>query len=188
MQKQETALHESEAIERVKQGDIQGLAVLVSLYHVRAFKAACLITRNPQMAEDVVQAAFLKAYERISQLINDSSFGPWFLRSVVRDAIKAAQKAGRQVSLDAAPEDDQGQSLYEWLADTGQEEELDQVEVQAMVRAALQRLSPEQRAVIVLRYYLGLSEAEIGRELGRPLGTVKSRLHAARNSLRQRLC
>jgi len=109
-------MEEQEAIARLKRGDIGGLEALVRRYQVRAVRTAYLITHDRALAEDIVQAAFLRAYERIGQFDAGRSFGPWFLRSVVNDAVKAAARRKRQVSLKASPEGE-GASLADLLAD-----------------------------------------------------------------------
>jgi RNA polymerase sigma-70 factor (ECF subfamily) len=178
-------MEEREAIARLKRGDIGGLEALVHKYQVRAVRTAYLITRDRALAEDIVQAAFLRAYERIGQFDTGRPFGPWFLRSVVNDAIKATARRERQVSLEASPEGE-GTSLANLLADPGPgpDDLVEAAELRQTVWAALGRLPPAQRAAIVLRYYLGLSEAEMADELACPPGTVKWRLHAARKRLR----
>src|SRR3954467_7626853 len=94
-------MDEREAIARLAGGDISGLELLVSRYQVQAVRAAYLVCRNSALAEDIVQEAFLRAYERIEQFDPDRPFHPWFLRMVVNDALKAASRAGKVVSLDA---------------------------------------------------------------------------------------
>jgi RNA polymerase sigma-70 factor (ECF subfamily) len=178
-------MEEQEAIARLKRGDIGGLEALVRKYQVQAVRAAYLITRDRALAEDIVQAAFLRAYERIGQFDTGRSFGPWFLRSVINDAVKAAARRKRQVSLEASPEGE-GASLANLLADPGPgpDDLMEAAEFRQTVWAALGELPPAQRAAIVLRYYLDLSEAEMADELACPPGTVKWRLHAARKRLR----
>ena len=175
---------EREAIERLRRGDISGLEYLVRAYQVRAVRSAYLVTHDRSLAEDVVQAAFLKAYERIGQFDPRRAFGPWFLTSVLHDAVKAALRQGRQVSLEAlAEQPDAGGSALEDRR-PGPEALGEQAERAKEVWAALRRLAPEQRAAVAARYYLGLSEAETADELHLPLSTVKWRLHAARRQLR----
>lgn len=72
-------MEESRAIDRLRRGDVAGLEFLVRQYQIPALRAAYLITRDSALAQDVVQAAFLKAYERISQFDPNRPFGPWFL-------------------------------------------------------------------------------------------------------------
>jgi RNA polymerase sigma-70 factor (ECF subfamily) len=182
-------MEEREAIARLKRGDIGGLEALVHKYQVRAARAAYLITCDRALAEDIVQAAFLRAYERIGQFDAGRPFGPWFLRSVVNDAVKAATRRERQVSLEASSDGEQA-SLADLLADPspGPDDLMEAAELRQTVWATLGKLPPAQRAAIVLRYYLGLSEAEMADELACPTGTVKWRLHAARKRLRTLLC
>lgn len=178
-------MEEQEAITRLKRGDIGGLEALVRQYQVQAVRTAYLITRDRALAEDIVQAAFLRAYERIGQFDAGQPFGPWFLRSVVNDAVKAAARHERQVSLEGSLEGEET-SLADLLADPGPgpDDLVEAAELRRTVWAALGKLPPAQRAAIVLRYYLNLSEAEMADELACPPGTVKWRLHAARERLR----
>jgi RNA polymerase sigma-70 factor (ECF subfamily) len=177
-------MEEGEAIVRLKRGDVGGLEVLVRRYQVQAVRAAYLVTRDRALAEDIVQAAFLRAYERIGQFDTGRPFRPWFLRSVVNDAIKAATRRERHVSLkagtgiEATSLADPNPSPAD-LAETA--------ETRQAVWDALGQLSPVQRAAVILRYYLGLSEAEMADEMACPPGTVKWRLHAARERLRRLL-
>ena len=180
-------LDEHEAITRLKSGDISGLETLVRQHQLQALRAAYLITQDRALAEDVVQTAFLRTYQRIEQFDADRPFAPWFLRSVVNAAIQTAQKQDRQFSLDEAVQDNDANLTFADLipdAAPGLDERLEQAEMQQAVRLALQLLSPEQRAVVVLCYYLGLSEDEMSDQINIPSGTVKWRLHAARKRLR----
>lgn len=178
-------MDERQAIARLQRGDISGLELLVRLYQVRAVRAVYLIVRDRHLAEDIVQAAFVRAYERIHQFDSTRSFGPWFLRSVVNDAIKAAGRRDRLVPLDSMV-DDREDRFGDLPADPGlgPEDLVEQTESRETVWAALGALSPAQRAVIVQRYFLDLSEAQMAEELDCPTGTVKWRLHAARARLR----
>lgn len=174
-------MNEHKAIARLKQGDIGGLEDLVRAYQVRAVRAAALITHDRALAEDLVQAAFIRAYERIHQFDDSRPFGPWFLRSVVNDAVKAASRRRSQTSLDN-PLPGESAALADPLP--GPEELLERAETEEAIWEALALLPPEQRAAVVLRYYLGLSEAEIAQDQACAQGTIKWRLHAARDRLR----
>jgi RNA polymerase sigma-70 factor, ECF subfamily len=182
-------MEEHIAITRLQQGDINGLAALVRIYQLRALRAAYLITQDRALAEDLVQNAFLRAYERIHQFDPQRPFGPWFLRSVTRDAVKAAMRRARDVPL-AQVIHDQQQTEAEIAVDAGLGPEAlwEQAETRNEVWAALGALSPSQREAIVQRYYLHLSEAEMADTMGCPRGTIKSRLSTARERLRALLC
>lgn len=179
-------MEDRQAIARLRKGDLYGLEALVKRYQVKAVHAASLIVQDRTLAEDIVQNAFIVAAEKIQQYDPTRPFGPWFLRSVVNAAIKAARRQGRQVSLDEtlAGEEDR---WVDQLVDSGlqPEEWLEQQETRAQVWQALDRLSPEQRAVIVMRYFLEMSEIEMVTQLHRPKSTVKFWLRKARERLRQ---
>lgn len=175
------------AIRRLKRGDIEALGVLVRRYEVRAVRTAYLITQDRASAEDVVQTAFLRAYQHIDQFDESRPFAPWFLRSVANAAIQAAQRRQRELSLDAPlPGAAQDLDLAELLPDPapGPDDVLEQADLCRAVWQALAQLSPEQRAAVVLRYFLSLSDDEISDELAIAPGTVRWRLHAARKQLR----
>ncbi len=176
-------MDEALAIARLKDGDIDGLAELVRTYQVRALRAAYLVTRDRGIAEDVVQVAFLRAYQRIGQFDATRPFGPWFLRSVVNAAVQAANQRSRLVPLEPG---DTADHAAPTLADQAPGPDLhwEAVETRAELWAALGQLTPRQREAVVLRYYLNFDESEMALQLQCPPGTVKSRLSAARTRLR----
>lgn len=174
-------VEERAAIERLRRGDIGGLELLVKRYHARAVRAAYLIVRDRASAEDVVQDAFVRAYEKIGGFDVERSFGPWFMKVVVNGAVKAASRRERAASREVANAED----LLIRLADPdiGPQDLAERAEAQRRVWRALEQLSPVQRAAVVQRYYLGMSEAEMAGSGVSPPGTIKSRLNAARRSL-----
>ncbi|QIN83869.1 sigma-70 family RNA polymerase sigma factor [Rubrobacter tropicus] len=180
-------MDERRAIERLKDGDPGGLEYLVRAHQVRAVRAAYLICRDRPLAEDVVQSAFVKSYEKIKGFDGGRPFGPWFIKIVVNGAIKAASRRERTVRYEGGSPDvvleDPGTSPHRLLEES---------EERRRVWTALEKLPPAQRAAIVQRYYLGMSEAEIAGSENSPPGTIKWRLHAARrklsNLLRPQFC
>src|SRR5262249_33128291 len=106
---------EHAAIERLRRRDILGLGMLVRLHQTRAIRTAFLVTRDVPLAEDIVQAAFVRAYERIDQLAEHRRFGPWFFTSVLHDAIKAARRAARHQSLDRHRPEEAVLAAQQWL-------------------------------------------------------------------------
>jgi RNA polymerase sigma-70 factor, ECF subfamily len=179
------SLEEKLAIARLKQGDLDGMGPLVKRYQVQAVSAAFLIVRDPKLAEDIVQDAFLRAAERIDQFDESRPFGPWFLRSVINASTKAVRRQKRLIPLDA--QDEETSKVADWLMDSNPQPELilETEETRQMVWKALGELTAEQRAVIVMRHFLDMSEAEMTDELGRPLTTIRWRLKTARNQLRK---
>jgi len=177
-------MSEHEAIERLRQGDIDGLEELVLRYQLPAIRASYLISRDRALAEDLVQSAFLRAFERIAQYDSARPFGPWFLRSVVNDTLKAVTRRTRLVPLEAEVLECLG-SLSERHAEL--EERLEHLDTQEALSTAIAQLAPEQRAVIVMRYYLGMTGAEISSKMHSTPGMVRWRLHGARQRLRDLL-
>lgn len=181
-------MDETQAIARLKRGDLTGLETLVKLYQVQAVRSAYLILGERAAAEDIAQAAFLRLVEKIGQYDERRTFRPWFLRSVIHAAIKAAERGRRQVSLDDSLPGGTA-ALEELIADSTPPpgDLVERRELRRQVWEALQRLTPNERAAIVMRYYLGMSEREAAEELDRPLTTVKWWLHSARVRLRSLL-
>ncbi len=178
-------MDEQQAIRTLKRGDIGGLETLVTRYQVKAIRTAYLITRDPQLAQDVVQDVFLHVHRSIGRFDAGRPFEPWFMRSVVNAALKAAQKTARQIPLE--PDADEAW-LHRWAA--GQESVEAQVESAEAVQSlwlAMRELSARQRAVIVQRYFLEMSEKEMAESLRTAPGTVKWLLNAARERLRKLL-
>ncbi len=179
---------DSRAIDGLQNGDLAGLDALIERYQLRAVRAAYLIVGEGSLAEDIVQAAFVRLPQVIHQFDPARPFGPWFFRCVVNDALKALRRQKRQVSLDAIAADDSS-ALAAYLTDPHPDPEALTVdaETRQALWQALLHLAPDQRAAIVQRYYLGLSEAEMSVQMQRPAGTVKWLLHSARARLRDRL-
>jgi RNA polymerase sigma-70 factor, ECF subfamily len=171
---------EQQAIVLLKNGNLDGLEELVKRYQLQAVRTACLITADRAQAEDIVQSAFIRAAERINQYDSRRPFGPWFLRSVAYDALKAVQRQSRVTSLDA---DDLSPALDLFDPAPLPEEQVEALELRRGVWAALQQLPPRQRTAIVLRYYLGLHEDEMAEELNGAAGTIKWLLHMGRTRL-----
>jgi RNA polymerase sigma-70 factor (ECF subfamily) len=173
------------AISRLKQGDLNGLETLVSRYQAQAVHAAYIIVYDRPLAEDVVQAAFVKVAERIQQFDDERPFGPWFFRIVVNDALKLARKRQRNVSLEEKLDEPTAQ-LARWFIDPGLQPEqwVEQQETRQIILQAIASLPPGQRAVIVMRYFLDMSMSDMSAKTGRPLSTIKWWLRDARKRLR----
>lgn len=180
-------MQDHEAIARLKQGDIAGLAPLVHQYQYQAVRAAILVVRDRAAAEDIVQSAFLRVVQRIQQFDSQRAFGPWFMKIVLNDALKDAQRRERQSSLDQS--NATGLALFEELMSNEPQPEalLEQDALRESVIQALNQLTPLQRAAIVQRYYLGMSEAEMADDTATSAGAIKQRLFGARERLRRLL-
>ena len=179
-------MDEQQAIARMKAGDWSGLEPLVHAYQTQALHAAYLIVQDHALAEDLVQEAFLTVYLKIGQFDENRPFRPWFLKSVVNAAIKAARRQNRLVSLNG-DDPDKAPGLLERLV-SGSPAPEDWVvteENRRAVWAALAQLSPVQRAAVVMRHYLEMSAVEMAQETSGSVAAVKWRLHAARRRLKK---
>jgi RNA polymerase sigma-70 factor (ECF subfamily) len=181
-------MDEIEAVSRIKQGDLSGLEELVNRYQVKAVHSAWLILQDRALAEEVAQDAFLKVCVKIDQYDTARPFAPWFFRIVVNDAIKVIRQHKRLQTLTEEP-DGEAWSLAEVLVDPAPlpEKQIEHLEDLERLRAAMNLLSPGQRAVVTMRYYLQIPEKEMSLRLDQPLSTIKWWLRAARKRLRRSL-
>ncbi len=175
-------MDEQEAIQKLKAADLEGLEYLVQTHQVRAVRAAFLISRDEGLAQEIVQESFLRTCRSIRGFDPARPFGPWFMRSVVNATLKVMQGSARVVQIE--PNADEG--ILEALSAEADpvESQVELAETREKVWEAMGRLSPRQRAAIVQRYFLDMSEKEMAAQGGTAVGTVKWLLNAARQRLR----
>lgn len=181
-----------EAVERTLAGDREAFGELVERWQGRIYGAVVRMIRDRELARDLTQDAFLKAYEKLGSFQGGAAFGTWLYSialNVVRSEIRrrSAKKNRPPLSLDALGGAEEG-SEYDPPDDApGAVERLVTREQCRALLAAIDELDGDQREVIVLREFQGLSYDEIAEAVGVPVGTVRSRLFRARNELRRRL-
>lgn len=176
-------MDDSQAIQRLKVGDIGGLETLVSRYQVKAVRVAFLITHNEASAQDIVQETFIRLVQRIRQFDERRSFEPYLMRSVLNAALNAVRQEGKFVSL--GDDNEEVERLLDRAASV--ESQVEFALLKREILAALSKLPPRQRAAIVQRYYLEMNEQEMSLTLEAAPGTVKWLLNAARKRLRRLL-
>ncbi len=156
---------------------------LVTQYATPAVNFIFRIVRDRALAEDLAQEGFLRVYQRLSTYDPERKFSSWFfqvLRNITIDHLRVNRLA--TASLDElAEEGHQGVTVDRQSASP--EQLAEQGELASAVSAALSRIRPEYREVVVLRYQQGLTHPEIAEILGLPSGTVKTYLHRARKEL-----
>jgi RNA polymerase sigma factor (sigma-70 family) len=174
-------LDEHLLIERARRGDEEAYAELVHAYEGIAFRTAYLLTRSAADAEDAAQDAFVKAWRALGRFRAGAPFRPWLLRIVANEAHNRRRSAGRRadVALRAAAEDPSGGAA------PSPEAGLMDAERRDTLLAAVNTLPDDQRAVVALRYFVGLSEEETAEVLDVPRGTIKSRTARALERLRE---
>ena len=158
----------------IDRGDEAALAELFARHWPASHRAAWLVCRDAQAAEDIAQEAFLAALGRLETFDRRRPFAPWLHRIVVNRAIDyvRSRMARREIDPERLPEPAADQHA------AGLDDEL---------TAALAALGPEQRAVVVLRHLLGYTPGQIASLLGLPRGTVNSRLRRALDELAKEL-
>ncbi len=167
-------------IKRCINKDHDAFEALYQLLVNQALRTAYLITHNKQEAEDAVQETFVQVWRRIGSLREIGSFRSWFYRILVNCSRKSVTKIHKKPILPL----DQNQRVKNSTVTTQPEGQLEQLEEMLELRSALNSLQEIYSLPVKLRYYTGLTEAEIAEALSIPIGTVKSRLYTARQSLR----
>lgn len=181
-------------VERAKDGDGDAFSDLVSRYERFVYNTACRVlsaaAQSPDMADDIAQEAFIKAWRKLSDFRGNCTFSTWLYRITVNAAKDCIRAAARRpaVSLSAFESDDE-EAGQEWdvpvtSGDTLPEEVAERHDLILAVRRAVESLPEDQRQVVVLRDLHGLSYQEISDKLGVELGTVKSRLNRGRLNLK----
>lgn len=171
---------ERAAIERAQQGDPEAFGSLVGRYQEVAFRVAYLTVRDEAEAQDVAQEAFVRAYRALGRFDLRQSFRPWLLRIVTNLAMNSRRSSRRRDAMSHRYERD-----YELQSGSASPEVTALAKEQArLVWQAMAALRPQEQTLLYLRYFLGASEEEAATAIGRPAGTVKSRLHRALRRLR----
>jgi RNA polymerase sigma-70 factor (ECF subfamily) len=165
-------------VDRARTGDREAFSQLAAGAFVQLYRTARLIVRDDDRAADAVQEALLSAWLHIGAVRDLDRFEAWLRRLLVRACYREARRAGHHrvmeveiTSLDGPLGDDVQRA-------TAERDELDR---------GFRRLPLEQRAVLVVHHYLGLTDQEAAVVLEIPLGTYKSRLHRATNAMRAAL-
>jgi RNA polymerase sigma-70 factor (ECF subfamily) len=182
-------------VDRCQKGDKDAFRILFVRYHRRAYGLALGVVHNPDTALDVVQEAFLKAHKHIVSFEGSSSFYTWLYRIVMNVAIDHLRKQQRSPVMDY----DETVGHLDESALAGDEpilprllagrpdQELRRKELREKLDAALARLSPNHRAVLVLREVDGLSYEEMAKVMKCSKGTIMSRLFHARRYMQKHL-
>ena len=169
------------------QGDTAAYGVLVRRYQDRLYNTVYRLVDNAEDAYDVVQEAFLNAYQSLDSFKGDSLFFTWLYRIAVNTAISLKRKQRPVVSIDASRNGEQGIEPLDLAESNRPGHAMEQAEQERRIHQALARLSPEHRAVLVMKDMEGQKYEIMAEILQVPIGTIRSRLHRARLELRELL-
>jgi RNA polymerase sigma-70 factor (ECF subfamily) len=161
-------------VELAKRGDQDAFATLAGAAVARLDAAARLILRDPELARDAVQDGLLRAWRHLPGLRDADRFDGWLRALVVHSCMDIIRRRGRRaIEVELTPiHEPAGTDIATLIVDRDQ------------LDAALRRLEPEWRAIVVMHYFLGMPLPEVARSLGIPLGTAKSRLHRSLGVMR----
>lgn len=178
-------------VEKARQGDLGAYATLVSRYQGRIFAKVFSLLRNRQDAEEITQDTFIRAHRVIANFRGTASFSTWIHQIATNLAHNRywywwRRKRDQSFSLDADL-GESGVTLHDILPDgaQGPGSEAQHNEFVARVAECMTQLKPEHARILTLRNVENKSYEEIAEQLGLSIGTVKSRINRARESLRQ---
>lgn len=185
-------LTDDQLILECRKGNKESFEMLVQRYHQRVYALAFRYMSNEDDAYDMSQEAFIKAYRALDKFKGNSSFGTWIYRittNVCLDELRRRKRRISPVSIDEPLTNNAGDEIEKELIDPGAGVDIlyEQQELGSQIQAYLNELKPDHRTAIVLRDIMDLSYEEIAEVLNCSIGTVKSRINRARNSLKKKL-
>jgi RNA polymerase sigma-70 factor (ECF subfamily) len=177
-------MNERAAVERARKGDLDAFGELLRVHQAEAQRLAYVITGQTGDAEDAVQEAFVKAWRAMDGFDAARPFRPWLLKIVANEARMRRRSAGQRqrLKLRLAEEANLGS-----FSDRSPETTAIGRESMRRILDEIERLPEPDEIVLKLRYFLGMSTAEIAATLDEPEGTVRSRLSRASRKLRERV-
>jgi RNA polymerase sigma-70 factor (ECF subfamily) len=180
----DTRESDRELVERLQRRDTQAMADLYDRFGRLVYSVVYAIVRDSGIAEDLLQETFVRIWNRVSGFdAQRGALGPWLLTIARNRAIDHIRSAGARNSKNLFELEEREHKSTEIDAELDLQNK-DQAKV---IRAAMSKLTENQRRVIELAYYQGLSQMEIAEKLGEPLGTVKTWVRGALKKLREEL-
>ena len=177
-------------VEKAQKGDKQAFGILVEKYHKKLYRLLSRMVRDQSEIEDIVQDSFIKAYRAINNFRGDSAFYTWLYRIGVNTAKNHLMALGRrpkamnEVELEDIENFDDAGDLRTYETP---ESVMMTKEIAATVNDTIEHLPEELRSAITLREIDGLSYEEIAEIMDCPIGTVRSRIFRARESIAEKL-
>jgi RNA polymerase sigma-70 factor (ECF subfamily) len=181
-------MDEKGLIQDARQGDLDAFNRLILAYQDRVYNQAYRVLGESQAADDATQEAFISAYKNLRSF-RGGSFRAWLLRIVTNACYDELRRRKRRPTTSLEPLDDAGDEIESprWIADPGElpEDNVVRAELGRTIQHCLDKLPTDFRVVVVLVDVQGMDYLEAASVIGKPLGTVKSRLARARNRMRE---
>jgi RNA polymerase sigma-70 factor (ECF subfamily) len=177
-------------VERVQRGDKKAFELLVAKYQRKLNRLLSRFIRDPSEVEDVAQEAFIKAYRALPSFRGDSAFYTWLYRIAVNTAKNYLVAAGRRAPTSTAIDSEEAESFeegHQLRHMNTPEAELMSKQVAATVNQTMEALPEELRVAITLREIEGMSYEDIAAAMSCPIGTVRSRIFRARETIAARI-
>ena len=177
---------DQQLVERAQRGDKRAFELLVVKYQRKLGRLLSRLVRDPGEVEDVTQEAFIKAYRALPNFRGDSAFYTWLYRIAINTATNYLVALGRRAPTTTEFDNEEAESFEDAdaLRDTATPEaELLTREIATTVNRAMEALPDDLRTAITLREIEGLSYEEIASVMNCPIGTVRSRIFRARESI-----
>lgn len=171
-------VEDRDLILRARQGDVDSYNLLVSRWEKRVFNYLLKLVGDRDDAMDLAQEVFLKAYQNLIKLEDPGRFAPWLFRIAHNEAHSLLRRNRPETAIDEAAQ--------RW-ADPGSTRRLLPIDVSLAVERAMERLSTDQREAVALKIYQGFKFEEMAEILSCPVSTVKSRVYAGLELLREAL-
>lgn len=174
-------------VQRAQSGDRNALCELINRYERKTYNLAFRLMGNHADASDAAQEALVRVYTRLHNFRGDAAFSTWLFRVVTNTCLDELRRRGRlrHASLDDPLPTEEGLLPRQAALEADNPvERVERGEVQAAVQRAINRLPAGYRAVVIMRDIQEYSYQQIALALGTSLGTIKSRLHRARQALR----
>jgi RNA polymerase sigma-70 factor, ECF subfamily len=181
-------LSDHQLVERARRGAEDASRELVERYERPVFNLVLRMVREPAVAEELAQDAFVKAFQRLDTFDPAYKFSNWVLKIAHNTTIDYLRRQRPTlVPLDDVDEEESQRLAGQAQTPPDPFESAQRADLAAALERALERLRPEYRQVIVLRYQEDLSYDDIAEVTGLPLGTIKSHLHRARQAMAELL-
>jgi len=177
-------------VERVQRGDKRAFELLVIKYQRKINRLVSRLVRDPAEIEDVTQETFIKAYRALAQFRGDSAFYTWLYRIAINSAKNYLAAQGRRAPLIVTKDSDEVETFeaVDRLSDINTPESLLMTrQIGETIDRAMQALPEELRTAIQLREIEGMSYEDIAEMMNCPIGTVRSRIFRARESIAEQL-